>query len=288
MNKVFERIWMHNRGKLFFVAALCAGALLPGAGALVGGCGSDGDGSGTSGKRVALKTKLASAPELTAGFTTGKGWDVKLTRALVSTGPLYYYDGVPAVVRRAPHRSPRERLASLLGLGIAHAHPGHYLPGDARGQVFVGASVDLFDGPADLPQGDGISGPYRSATFSLAQGSPGPAAAALGAAVVVTEGAATKGGATVYFRLSATYADVTANATEGRITGCAFDEVDVQDDGLVTATISPSFWFNLVGFESIAPGTAEAPTAVAEGDKAQIEFALGLAQIGAYHFTYSK
>src|SRR5688572_9623602 len=57
-------------------------------------CGSD---SGTGGERVALATRVIMEEEARS-FTTAVGWDVTLTRAVISTGPFYYFDGAPPVV----------------------------------------------------------------------------------------------------------------------------------------------------------------------------------------------
>jgi hypothetical protein len=54
-------------------------------------CGSDGQ---TSGRRVTLETRVELASNATS-FTTARGWNVTLTRAVISTGPFYYFDGAP-------------------------------------------------------------------------------------------------------------------------------------------------------------------------------------------------
>ena len=76
--------------------------------------------------------------------------------------------------------------------------------------------------------------------------------------------------------------------TKGEVDGCVFDTADVQDDGTVTLTFEPKIWFDLVDFSKVDPGTADAPTEIPHGDIAQIGFALGLVQLTAYHFAYSK
>lgn len=261
--------------------ALTFAVAAPWAGSQILGCSSD---ASTSGKQVTLQTRAEVTASLTEGFTTGKGWQVKLSRAVLSVGPLYYFEGSPAVVRNE-HRSPRERLAGLLGLGVAHAHPGHYTAGDALGQVLTGTTLDLFTAPKVLPSGNGITGAYRSASFSFTkpQGD-----AALGEAVALAEGVAERDGTSVYFHLEASLEDVSHNVPNGQVAGCVFDAAEVEDDGIVTLRIDPSVWFNWVDFELIEPGSADALTHVAVGSKPQIEFALGLSQLGAYHFSFSS
>jgi hypothetical protein len=241
---------------------------------------------------VTLGTKVVAAPELSSGFVTGKGYQVKLTLAQLSTGALYYFDGAPAIVSAPPSRPtrptrPGQRLAWAFGLGEARAHPGHYTAGAAVGQVLSGASIDLLSAPSVLPHGNGISGAYRSATFSFAEGSPGPAQASLGDAVALVEGSAEKDGASTYFRFSATYAEVSENLAEGRVPGCVFSTADVDTDGTVTLTVHPRPWFDLVDFDKLPPGSPDAPSEPAAGDVVRLQFTLGLAQLGAYAFSFS-
>jgi hypothetical protein len=257
--------------------------------ALVGCSGKD----TTTGRRVTLQTRAVADAETEGEFLTSFGWNVKLDRAAVAVGPLYYFDGEPAFVQhRAPRRGPIERFASFFGEGVAHAHPGHYQAGDALGQMLEGGSVDLFRTPAKLGTGDGVSGTYRSARFTLAKKDVGSAAKELAGHVAFAEGTATKdgdaGAPTIHFRVSADFADVAKSVTDGAVDGCEFKEVDLEEDGTVTLTFKPSVWLDLVDFSKVDPGTAEAPTEIPHGDIAQIGFALGLVQLSAYHFGYSK
>jgi hypothetical protein len=225
-------------------------------------------------------------------FISAEGWRVKLDKAAVAVGALYYFDGEPAVVRRdAPERGALERFAMLFE-GVAHAHPGHYQAGAALGQMLEPASVDLFSMPARLAQGNGVTGSFRSARFMFAQKAVGAAARELGGNVALVEGTATKvGDATgteIHFRMTADFADITANVTGGEVDGCEFAPADVQTDGTVTLTLKPSVWFDLVDFAGVPPGTSEAPTDVPKSDVAQIGFALGLVQLTAYRFAFSE
>lgn len=209
-----------------------------------------------------------------------------MKKAAVSIGSLHYFDGPPAFVL-AP-RTPRERLASLFGIPAANAHPGHYVAGSALGQMLSPTSYDLFSGTQALPEGDGITGTYRSGRFTFGASPSGPAAAALGGHVAAAEGVATKTQKTVYFRVSADFSQIEKSVTAGQVEGCVLDEVAVPDTGTITLVVKPSIWFNLVDFADVAPGTEAAPTEIAAGDSAQVGFALGLVQLTAYHFSYSK
>jgi hypothetical protein len=239
----------------------------------------------TTGQRVVLHTVVQADAELAGEFPTETGWTVQLSKAVFSVGALYYFDGEPAFVQRE-QRPLWWRLARALGPRIAHAHPGHYLAGMALGQVTVPAAVDLFAGRVSLPDGDGITGLYRSARMQLAAPTIEPALSLLRGQVAVVEGVARKAEQTVYFKLSASFADVARSVTQGQVDGCVFDEVQVEEDGTVTVGVKPHVWFNLVDFTGVAPGAPEAPTEIAAGETPQIAFALGLVQLSAYHFSY--
>ncbi|MCU0655866.1 MAG: hypothetical protein MUF64_11460 [Polyangiaceae bacterium] len=249
------------------------------------GCEEESAPEATSGRRISLQTRLETQ-DPGAPFLTGLGWQVRLSRALLATGPLYYFDGAPAF-SRAPSPPPRSRLASWFGPRLAWAHPGHYKPGTARGQVLQPWSIDLFAGPAELPAGDGITGVVRSGRFSFAAPSAGPAASALGAAVALAEGVAEKDGATVHFRVEATFEELSKRATEGRVEGCIFEETELQGDGTVTITVQPGTWFNLVDFSQVEPGAAGSPTTLQPGTTPHLGFVTGLAQLSAYRFRYN-
>jgi hypothetical protein len=240
---------------------------------------------GTTGRPVLLHTRLVTDLPADHTVTTSLGWTVTLKKATVATGPLYYFDGEPAFTRRTA--GAKRFLAWLAPVGTAHAHPGHYAAGRATGQVLAPHSADLLAGPTTLPDGNGITGLYRSATFSFAAPGAGPAAAQLAGHVAVTEGVASKDGKTVYFVLTADLADVARTAKDGAVAGCGFQPFDVAADGTVTVTVRPRVWFNLVDFSLLAPGTPEAPTVAAPGSVPHIAFALGLAQLSAYQFAYT-
>jgi hypothetical protein len=243
---------------------------------------------------VTLNTRVTVDPEIESTFTTSFGWDVKLDKAAVAVGSLYYFDGEPAFVRLdMPRRSKMVRFARWFGEGVAIAHPGHYQAGDALGQMLVPASYDLFGGPAKLAAGDGVTGTYWSARFTLAEKPVGAAAAELDGHIAFAEGTAMKtgdaGAATpIHFRIAADFADVARRVVKGEVDGCEFGKTEVEADGTITLTFKPSVWFDLVDFSKVPPGTSDAPTEIPSGDIAQIGFALGLVQLTAYDFGYSK
>lgn len=248
------------------------------------GCGGD----ATTGVRVALRTQVQSDLGADRTFTTSRGWAVTLEGAWISTGALYYFDGEPAFTYAPPPL--RRRIFDALTLtSLAYAHPGHYVAGNAMGEQLAPFSADLLAvTPTSLPDGRGVSGAYRSATFSFSAPTAGPALTQLSGHAARAVGRATKDGRTVHFEAVADVADLAATAKDAAITGCAFEAADVQADGTVTVTVSPRVWFNLVDFADVAEGSAEAPTLLAPESTARIAFALGLTQLSAYHLTFGS
>lgn len=246
-------------------------------------CGAD---SETSGRRVVLDTRVELASDA-AAFTTGAGWRVTLTRAVISTGAFYYFDGAPPLVQLEPQ--PRRQFAlDVLGLGSAVAHPGHYQQGNAVGQMLEPWSVDLLAGPAELPLGDGVTGVYRSARFSFASPVVGPMASELDAHAALAEGIAERAGEEPRrFRAIADLADIERSAAQGHVDGCEFHELDVEDAGVVTLSVNPKVWFDLVDFSELGPMLDDTPLEFPVGSQPKIAFAQGLAQLSAYEFTYS-
>lgn len=252
-------------------------ALLAG-GLALEACSSDG-GSGTTGRRVALHTQARPAKPPGAPFTNGVGWTVTLTAARVGVASAYYFDGEP-IFSLAPRRRGLDPLGGFLGIRSAHAHPGHYIAGNAMGQLTTGAGVDLFAGTTKLADGDGVSGWYRSGRFTYAP-------LLDGGAVVVAEGTATKGASSVKFAARAMPADVLDSYGEPKLDGCAFTATDVQADGTVTLAVDPTIWFDQVDFTDVTPSADGAPTSLA-GTVAFAGLARGLKKGTTVVFSYAS
>ena len=242
--------------------------------------------STTTGKRIVLHNSVTGDPAVKSPITTGFGWDVTLTKAAVATNGFYYFDGPPPTAMFRP-KSLRERFAGLF-IGTAYAHPGHYEAGNALGQVALAApvTIDLFGAlPLALPDGDGVTGTYRSARFVIPPAGPGDAL--LGTHVALAEGKAVKhdgtSAAPVFFRLVADYADVSESIQNGAVDGCVLDETVVTDSGSIALAITAKVWLNLVDFSKIDPGTEAAPTEAKDAG-----FSQGVTQLSAYRFTYTK
>lgn len=248
----------------------------------IAACGSDGS---TAGRRIVLHTAMSSSAP--TSFTTGFGWDVALTKAAVASTSLYYFDGPPPTARfDVPPMRFFERIESLV-IKSAWAHPGHYQAGTALGQVIFPQTLtlDLFAPDPALPDGAGVTGTYRSARFAIPNDAPSDAA--LGGHIAIAEGKALKhgdaSGAPIYFRLVADVADIAANVNNGAVDGCVLDETNVESDGTITLAVSPAVWLNLVDFSKVAPGTVNSPTEFHDAG-----FSQGVAELSAYHFSYSK
>lgn len=256
-----------------------AGALL--LAASIEACGS----AESGGDRVTLDTRL----EPVSGaehFTTALGWNVTLTRALLGTGPFYYFDGAPPIVRLLRRQLPA--VGAALGLRPAFAHPGHYKAGEALGQMLQPWSVDLLAGGGDLPAGDGVTGLYRSASFSLTSPPEGPVATDLSGHAAIVEGVAERDGVEPrHFLATADLADVERSAANGYIDGCVFDELDIESNGRVTVQVTPKVWFDLVDFSELMPASNDDAVEFPVDSQPKIAFALGLAQLSAYHFSFA-
>ncbi|WP_437630839.1 hypothetical protein [Sorangium sp. So ce854] len=267
-----------------FAAALAAGALAVGCGA--------GDGGATGGKRLTLGTQVAADAASVEPFTTALGWTVALSSARLSVGALHYFEGAPLTAQRAaPGRrgapSPLERLARW-AVPEAHAHPGHYQAGEARGQMTEPTSVDLLRGATALADADAVSGVARSARFTFGAPPSGPFAAALDGHVVAVEGRADKGDLSRVFRARALAADVVAAATgEPSVEGCAFDETFLDGTGVVTLVVKPSVWLDQVDFEEVAAGEDGAPVDLEPESQAHRGFTRGLKKGTAYAFSFA-
>jgi len=248
---------------------------------LVNACGGD-----TTGQRVALHTRVVMAPESVAGFTALSGWKIRLARAWVATGPLYYFDGAPSVVFDRGKENRRFRIMDWV-LPSAHAHPGHYAPGVTNGQMLDEFSIDLLAPETRLPEGNAVTGMLRSGTFSFSPPIGGPLVAALGNQSVIVQGVAEKELVQVHFAVSVDFAAIARRARDGLVSGCKFEPTTIHGPGTVTVTVNPRSWFNLVDFAEVAPGSAESPTVIAAETTPYIAFTLGLVQIGAYRFTFT-
>jgi hypothetical protein len=271
-------------------------------GTAAGGCGSSND-SGTTGHAITLKTKAAIRGDLAQPTTNALGWSVTLSKAHLSVGPLYYYQGDPVLSRREfDSRENQSALAWFADLLVppAHAHPGHYIEGAATGQMLTPTTLNLLGGPVSLADGQGVTGETNSAKFTWQSPPLGDLAPLLEGHVVLTQGVATKDTITVPFIARADEPDVHDGDDLPKVGGCSFGSepgqvgVTMDADGTVTLTVVPGVWFDQVDFSYVAPGGAGAPTPDSNGvvdiagTLAWQGFIRGVKKGTAYLFSYSK
>lgn len=249
-----------------------------GAGAVASGCGDS-----TTGQRIALHTKVTAGEEATKAFKNAYDWSITLSKAYLSVGELYYFDGPPVVASYRP-RAPRG-LGGFLGFRTAHAHPGHYTEGDALGQMLTPTTVDILK-DSELPDGDGVTGTYRSARFEFASPPAGDLAADVDGHLVVVEGEAKKGAETRLFRLTADKADILNADGNPYVEGCIFEETEIPADGTVVLTLRPSVWLDQVDFEAVAESPDGKPVEIPAGDTAHKAFGRGLQKGTGFGFSY--
>lgn len=241
------------------------------------GCSDDG-GSGTTGRRISLESRI----EASAGsrrFTNAKGWTVDVTKALVSTGAHYLYDGETLFAART---SP-PRLRGFFA--TAFAHPGHYVPGNAKGEILSASSADLLAGGA-LGAGSGVTGTVRSASFSFAAPAVGSFASELGQNVIVLEGAAALGSSSRLFRAEILAAEVADAKGRPEIEGCPVATVDMASDGVVTIAVRVDLWLDQVDFTDV-PESADGKPVVLSDGLARNQLVRGTKAALAYAFSYA-
>jgi len=250
------------------------------------GCGDDLSESTTAGQRVTLGTRVTSDDDLSKPFVNAQGWSIALDRVLVSTGPVYYFDGEPPDLARRSPAQPPSLLRRWLTIPPAYAHPGHYQAGNAMGQMLEPAAFDLVAGDAVLSNGEGVTGPYRSATVMFHSPAAGELAQALGDNVVVVEGTADKEGETRKFRASAATLDVTNANGNPAVEACEFTPADVGSDGTIVVHISPSVWFDQVDFSGVPASTGDYEDLPSGGSVHQAFTLLGVTRASAYTFSF--
>lgn len=252
--------------------------LLPLVGTVFTACGEDS--GATTGRRVVLATTVEVAPAAEARFTNAFGFEIMLDRVLISVGELRYFAGAP-IGRRDPPLAP-----GLTGLRLVHAHPGHYVAGDELGEMLDPLTVDVLAGPAALPDGQGITGEYLSASFCFASPPVGNLADDLGGAVVIVSGIAAGADLEIAFEVSATHDQVLDTYGEPLIAGCPFTAATVDRDGTVILTVDPTLWLDQVDF-SREPDVVTGDSVVLDPAEVPHEaFVRGLKKAAAYAFSF--
>lgn len=229
----------------------------------LGACGDDSTGRA----RVSFPV---TARGVDTRFTTSRGWDVQVTQALVALGPLRWYEGPPVFALRWWERA--------LGVSVAHAHPGHYVPGASLADVLTRRLVDLTATTAtSLGSADGVTGAAQSAHIDLRPPAAdlGPAASALDGATLLVRGVATMGARTVRFRgslaLSINLEGVTATGP-------------VDASGWVVE-VSVGRWIDRVDFSELAPATPDAEVVFGADSQAANALYRGATSVASYRLV---
>ena len=131
-----------------------------------------------------------------ADATTSVGWHVVIDRAAIAMGPVRWYEGEPLF---------GQRWLGRFQFGVAEAHPGHYVPGEALADVTSQRAIDLLaPGGVDLETATGVTGDANSAAIELRAPSAdlGPAGTILGGHTLTLRGVATRDTTTVHFDVS--------------------------------------------------------------------------------------
>jgi hypothetical protein len=272
-------------------------------GLLVAACSSSDGSSGTTGQTITLKGKVTIQNDLTQPKSNAKGWSVVISRGYLSVGPLYYFTGDPVLSNNELVKPVRTRALAWLGellVTPAFAHPGHYIAGEAMGQMLSPTTIDLLGPAVTLADGTGVTGLTNSARFTWQDPPAGDLAPQLQGQVVWTQGTATKGSVVIPFIAKASATEVVDGDAKVEVAGCSFGAtpghigVDMDGDGTVTLTLVPSVWFDQVDFSYVAPGTAGAPTPDTAGTVdiagtlAWAGFIRGVKKGTAYLFSYAK
>lgn len=234
-------------------------------------CVACGDSGETSGARFQLALRMDIEARTAS---TRSGWNVELEKAQIAVGALHFFTGEPLGAWNRGVTPPTRALASLwrraeatFGLGLAHAHPGHYVEGDALGEMLTPITVDLLAGSTPLGNADATSGLYRSARFTFATPPVGSLAAEMGDASLVLEGIARKDTEIRHFRYRLGGSGLFNAAQEPELDGCRFEQAQIDATGTVLVTARPSIWFSAADFTELAPSAEGRPVDIAPDSK---------------------
>ena len=226
------------------------------------GCGDDSTG------RARVRFPV-TARGVDTTFTTSRGWSVRVTEARVAVGPLRWFEGAPVFALRWWERA--------LGVSVAHAHPGHYVPGEALADALTRRVVDLTAGSVPIDTADGVTGAAQSGHVELRPPSAdlGPAGTALDGATLTVRGEATLGAQRVRFRGSQQLSLVLEGVT-------ATGAVDAHGWEL---QVSVGRWVDRVDFAALTPATPDAEVVFGSDSQAANALYRGATSVASYRFV---
>jgi hypothetical protein len=203
-----------------------------------------------------------------------KGWTVTPESLHVSVGPVRFFEG-----RVLLSRAPRFDWYSLIG-GTAQAHPGHYVPGDALGEVLTTRTVDLLVGPVDLGTANAVTGDYGSMELTLTTPT----------ATTDAEGVLT--GHQVHVRGTARHTDGTTVRFDAAadlpkaIEGIRFEKTLQKASGRVRISVDVGTWLGRIDFATVSAPDAAGISTFPADSQAQNALVRGVEDTSAYVVTW--
>lgn len=88
------------------------------------------------------------------------GYEIALDEAVATVGPVRFFAGEVLLSRRWSPWS--------LVIGTAHAHPGHYVPGESMGEWLGSVELDLLAAPDQVGVVEAVTGAFGSMQLTLA------------------------------------------------------------------------------------------------------------------------
>jgi hypothetical protein len=218
--------------------------------------------------------------EVTAQPMTGaneKGWTVTPESMHLSVGPVRFFEGRVLLSKR-----PRFDWYSLIG-GTAQAHPGHYVAGDALGEVLSTRTVDLLAAePTQLGEASAVTGDYGSMELTL----PAPTSASdaegrlQGHAVRLRGGATHTDGRVVRF-------EATVDLSKP-IEGIRFERELGLEAGRVRITVDLAKWLGRIDFATVGTPNAVDVQPFPASSQAQNALERGVEDTSAYAVTWME
>jgi len=241
---------------------ILTGALaLAAASTALGGCGSES-------QRRTFPVEVTSTPMTGANE---RGWTVTVESAHLSVGPVRFFEGRALQARRFD-------WYTLIG-GTAHAHPGHYSPGDALGELLSTQTVDLLTG-ATLGDASAVTGEYGSLELTL----PAPTTS--------TDAQGVLSGHAMRVRGTARNADggevrFDAMASLARpIEGVRFEKSLGMEPGRVRIAVNLGTWLGRIDFATATDPDADGVYTFPADSQAQNALARGVEDTTAYVVTW--
>ncbi|CAM3166024.1 hypothetical protein G4177_00040 [Corallococcus sp. ZKHCc1 1396] len=232
------------------------------------GCGDD----KTEAERRTFGVSMTATPPTAPN---AHGWTVTPEAVQMSVGAVRFFEG-----RVLLSRAPRFDWYSLIG-GTARAHPGHYVPGDALGEVLKVQTVDLLAaGGAFLGDANAVTGSYGSLELTLVT----PTAA--------TDAQNVLGGHQVHVRgtaLHTTGATVRFDAAVDlpkAIEGVRFERELKQEPGAVSIAVDLGKWMSRINFATASLPDAAGVSTFPADSQAQNALVRGVEDTSAYVVTW--